>query len=208
MYPVLLILSVLPFASFSNPLLTFHEENKLAGASDGSFLRLTKLKNVLTDKGLECSACKTIANILQELFVKNATEEEIVKIITFLCIQFKIEDELVCTAVVIEFKVFTHALLAGNHAYIIKDASYSLSKCANIPTYTIVLDVECPNSCNIFVRMRFCPFLTKSPSVRKKLVGYSSDRTVVGRMIRGTRLGQFDCRMFLNLRLSQLNLQR
>ena len=53
----------------------------------------------------ECSTCKIVATVLQDLFLKNATEDEVVAIITAYCIDLKIEDELVCTAVVLEFKV-------------------------------------------------------------------------------------------------------
>ena len=45
---------------------------------------------------------------LQDLFMKNATEDEVVAIATAYCIDMKIEDELVCTAVVLEFKVLVH----------------------------------------------------------------------------------------------------
>ena len=45
---------------------------------------------------------------LQDLFLKNATEDEVVAIATAYCIDMKIEDELVCTAVVLEFKVLVH----------------------------------------------------------------------------------------------------
>ena len=107
MFLSLLIFAILPLACFSNPLFTFREENRVARADDESSLRLTELKNALKEKGFGCSVCMTFANVLQDLFVRNATEEEIVKKITSLCIKFKIEDELVCTAVVIEFKVGT-----------------------------------------------------------------------------------------------------
>ena len=40
--------------------------------------------------------------------MKNATEDEVVAIATAYCIDIKIEDELVCTAVVLEFKVLVH----------------------------------------------------------------------------------------------------
>ena len=40
--------------------------------------------------------------------MKNATEDEVVAIATAYCIDMKIEDELVCTAVVLEFKVLVH----------------------------------------------------------------------------------------------------
>ena len=54
---------------------------------------------------LECEACKIIVAALQDLLEKNSSEEEIVKVITTICIDLKIEDENVCTLVVPEFKV-------------------------------------------------------------------------------------------------------
>ena len=54
---------------------------------------------------LECTACKGLVSLLQELFLKNATEEDIEKAVTKFCIDFKIEDDYVCRAVVLEFKV-------------------------------------------------------------------------------------------------------
>ena len=54
---------------------------------------------------LECTACKGLVSLLQELFLKNATEKDIEKAVTKFCIDFKIEDDNVCRAVVIEFKV-------------------------------------------------------------------------------------------------------
>jgi sphingomyelin phosphodiesterase len=52
----------------------------------------------------ECTGCKALVSLLQDLFLKNATEDEIVKIITAFCIDLKIEDELVCRGIVTEFK--------------------------------------------------------------------------------------------------------
>ncbi len=57
------------------------------------------------ESGLTCTACKVIVNLLQELFVQEASEEEIEKIIVRVCIDLKIEDENVCTLVVPTFKV-------------------------------------------------------------------------------------------------------
>ena len=53
----------------------------------------------------ECSTCKVLFTELQDLFLKNATDEKILAHITAYCIDLKIEDKLVCTAIVIEFKV-------------------------------------------------------------------------------------------------------
>lgn len=53
----------------------------------------------------ECATCKVVFTALQDLFLKNASEDEIVTIITAFCIDLKIEDENVCTAIVLEFKV-------------------------------------------------------------------------------------------------------
>ena len=55
---------------------------------------------------LTCDACKIIVDELDELFRENKTEDEIVDVITDICINLKIEDRNVCTLVVKEFKVW------------------------------------------------------------------------------------------------------
>ena len=50
--------------------------------------------------------------------MKNATEDEVVAIATAYCIDMKIEDELVCTAVVLEFKVLVHDIVEA-HCYFV-----------------------------------------------------------------------------------------
>lgn len=68
-------------------------------------LRETTLKSRGLTSGFTCGACKVVVNLLQELFAKDASEDEIAKIITRVCIDLKIEDENVCTLVVPTFKV-------------------------------------------------------------------------------------------------------
>ena len=89
-----------------------------------SLRRILRADPVATVTGLECAACKVIFTVLQDLFLKNATEDEIVAVITAFCIDLKIEDENVCTAVVLEFKVcssftipllFVQGFTASNH---------------------------------------------------------------------------------------------
>ena len=55
---------------------------------------------------LECEACKVVVTVLQQLLLSNSSENEIVDIITKLCIALQIEDENVCTLGVLEFKVY------------------------------------------------------------------------------------------------------
>ena len=55
--------------------------------------------------GLTCDLCKAAAGVLDELFLRNSTQDEIVKVITYICITFDIEDTNVCTLVVKEFQV-------------------------------------------------------------------------------------------------------
>ena len=54
---------------------------------------------------LTCDACKIIVDTLDKLFLENKTEDEIVDVITDICIDLKIEDRNVCTLVVKEFRV-------------------------------------------------------------------------------------------------------
>lgn len=58
--------------------------------------------------GLTCDACKIIVDTLDKLFVENKTEDEIVDVITDICIDLQIEDRNVCTLVVKEFKVSSY----------------------------------------------------------------------------------------------------
>ena len=67
----------------------------------------TNRKSSGVTSGLTCGACKVVVNLLQELFAKETSEDEIAKIITRVCIDLKIEDENVCTLVVPTFKVST-----------------------------------------------------------------------------------------------------
>ena len=65
---------------------------------------------------LECESCKIIVGILQELMLQNASENEIVDVITRICIDLKIEDNNVCTLVVPEFKVYMFVYQPSSHS--------------------------------------------------------------------------------------------
>ena len=67
--------------------------------------RLLRVDPAVAVTDWECSTCKILFTELQNLFLKNATDEKIIAHITEFCIKLKIEDKLVCTAIVIEFKV-------------------------------------------------------------------------------------------------------
>ena len=54
---------------------------------------------------LDCDACVILVDMVQILVRQNATSDEIASAITEYCILAKIEDTLVCTQVVREFKV-------------------------------------------------------------------------------------------------------
>ena len=54
---------------------------------------------------LDCDACVAVVDLIQFLIRQNASEEEMVHGVTIFCINLKIEDNLVCTQVVREFKV-------------------------------------------------------------------------------------------------------
>lgn len=64
-----------------------------------------KLRDLRDPADLECESCKVIVAALQQLMLQNATENEIVNIITRICIDLKIQDQNVCTLAVLEFKV-------------------------------------------------------------------------------------------------------
>ena len=55
--------------------------------------------------GLECDACRIIVDAIDTLFSENKTTEDIVAVITDICIELQIEDRNVCTLVVKEFQV-------------------------------------------------------------------------------------------------------
>ena len=55
-------------------------------------------------KGLSCTVCKVAAGLLHAYLELGSTEEEIVKGLTKLCINLKIEDVRVCTGIIPEFK--------------------------------------------------------------------------------------------------------
>ena len=56
---------------------------------------------------LDCDACVIIVDTIQLLARQNASEDEIATTVTKLCMLFKIEDNLLCTQGVQEFKVST-----------------------------------------------------------------------------------------------------
>ncbi len=77
---------------------------------NGNSLELLKARlgaNGSPAASLTCSACKVVVNVLQDLFARDASEEEIEKIIIRVCIDLKIEDENVCTLIVPTFQVST-----------------------------------------------------------------------------------------------------
>ncbi|XP_064389066.1 sphingomyelin phosphodiesterase-like isoform X2 [Halichondria panicea] len=74
---------------------------------NGNSLELLKARlgaNGSPAASLTCSACKVVVNVLQDLFARDASEEEIEKIIIRVCIDLKIEDENVCTLIVPTFQ--------------------------------------------------------------------------------------------------------
>ena len=54
---------------------------------------------------LDCDACVVLVDTIQLLARGNASEDAIADVITELCITLNIEDKLVCTQAVREFKV-------------------------------------------------------------------------------------------------------
>lgn len=75
-------------------------------------LEQLRLRNVLQTSpsvgetsSFTCDVCKLFVGLIQELFLQNRTEDEVVSIVTAVCIDLKIEDVNVCTLVVKEFKV-------------------------------------------------------------------------------------------------------
>ena len=71
---------------------------------------MRKLSEQLHDPSKEhidfdCDACVATVKLIQLLVKQNASVEEIVHGVTEFCIDLKIEDNLVCTQIVREFKV-------------------------------------------------------------------------------------------------------
>lgn len=54
---------------------------------------------------LACDACEVMVDAVQHLVRSNLSEDAIAAVLTKLCILFKVEDSLVCTGIVPEFKV-------------------------------------------------------------------------------------------------------
>ena len=67
-----------------------------------------KLADFLDPADLDCESCKIIVGVLQQLMMRNATEDEITHIIARICIDLKIEDQHVCKLIVVEFKVHSN----------------------------------------------------------------------------------------------------
>ena len=98
--------------------------------------RLGQLRQQATDgreekgeegDGLTCEACKVVVDTLDTMFMENRTWDDIVAVITEVCIELKIEDRNVCTLVVREFKVALS--LSYKHA---SAASACLGKCRSV----------------------------------------------------------------------------
>ena len=53
---------------------------------------------------ISCTVCAVLVVTLQDLVQKNGSEEEIVRITKAICVDFKIEDERVCTGISREYK--------------------------------------------------------------------------------------------------------
>lgn len=71
--------------------------------------------------GVTCEACKLIVDTLDVLFMENKTQDDIVDVITTICIDLKIEDRNVCTLVVKEFQVsilLFEIIISYNRRYI------------------------------------------------------------------------------------------
>lgn len=74
----------------------------LATSMMSSFLAVpVKLRSV---SSIECDLCKLVVPEIQHLFERNATEDEIAKLCTDVCIDFKIADRNVCVAVIPQFR--------------------------------------------------------------------------------------------------------
>jgi len=59
---------------------------------------------------VECDACALVVDAIQELVRSNTTEEEVVKTATYLCEKLQIQDKLVCSGIVPEFRVSLRVL--------------------------------------------------------------------------------------------------
>ncbi len=102
-FSCLLALLSLTFMLCSSVPLTKKKDNSLELLKT----RLGALSVGAPTASLTCTACKVVVNVLQDLFARDASEEEIEKIIIRVCIDLKIEDENVCTLIVPTFQVRT-----------------------------------------------------------------------------------------------------
>ena len=81
--------------------------------------KIGKEENLSTPgySGLTCDVCKIIVDVIDQSFIENKTQDEIVELATAICIDLQIEDRNVCTLVVKEFQVAqykpAHLAIAG-----------------------------------------------------------------------------------------------
>jgi len=98
------------YATFVLNLLAFWTVLQCAAILISDRWDVDKLYEVLHDPtkeriDIECDACVLVVDAIQSLARENKTEEEILKTATFLCEKLKIQDKLVCTGIVPEFRV-------------------------------------------------------------------------------------------------------
>lgn len=67
--------------------------------------RKTECGSIISVSAIDCQLCVLLVEALSDLVSKGATQDDIVKFSTKICIELEIEDERVCPAVVDEFKV-------------------------------------------------------------------------------------------------------
>lgn len=60
--------------------------------------------SINVDGGFSCELCKVFAAVLETFMEKNSSEEEVVKLVRDFCILAKIEDELVCDQIAVEYR--------------------------------------------------------------------------------------------------------
>ena len=69
---------------------------------------------------LDCDACVVMVDLIQSLARQNASEAEMVHGVTKFCIDLKIEDNLVCTQVVREFKVRQQYNVSYSYGFVVE----------------------------------------------------------------------------------------
>ncbi|XP_065062750.1 sphingomyelin phosphodiesterase-like [Rhopilema esculentum] len=95
-----------------------NDRRGLTTANTESLVNILK-KTESIGQGLTCTICKIGTGILQSFLEQGSTEGEIVKLLTKICINLKIEDTRVCTAVILEFK--DEVLTVFNEAVVTPD---------------------------------------------------------------------------------------